>query len=115
MNYNIDNYFSGYEPDLVNKKVMNNFKFVIDKAYKSTPPVIESDNSPSFSDYIYYFYIEYVQSNIIIIFLLLIFVLFLLYRYIMKDDFIKYEMKNESMSNLSLFVVHIDIISFKVL
>jgi hypothetical protein len=93
----INDYFSGYEPDLVNKKVMKNFKFVINNAYKSSPIVPE--NTPVY-DHWCFFYSEYIQPNNILILLLFIFVLFLLYRYIMKDDFIEYENKNETMSNI---------------
>lgn len=101
-NYNYDDYFSGYEPDLVNKKVINNFKFTIDKAYKTVPVIIpEPDYSNQFYDSCYYIYTEYVKQNMILILLLSFLMLFFIYRYIMKDELVNYETQNESMSNLS--------------
>jgi hypothetical protein len=81
-----DDYFSGNEPDLVSKKVMKNFKIIIDNAQK--PKII---TEPILYNTCVSFYDDYIVPNIILLILLFIFVLFLLYRYYMKDIVDSYE------------------------
>lgn len=82
-NYNNFDVFSQSTPDLINKKVIKQFKFVFDQAEKQS--INNSSTSPSWYDSLGTFYCEYVQANILLIILLIIFILFLIYKYYTKD------------------------------
>src|SRR5437762_2168320 len=98
-------YFTGQEPDLINKKVIKGFQFAINNVNQIGGNISDTSNiepSDNTYEYLSYFYINYVQPNILLLIFLVIFIIFLIYRYIMKDDLANYETKNEKMSNLHL-------------
>lgn len=77
-----DNFFSGHKPDLINKKVIKKFQFMIE----SVPKACETENEISVYDSLASFYNEYIHQNILLLILLFIFILFLVYRYYMKEE-----------------------------
>ena len=77
-----DNFFSGHKPDLINKKVIKKFQFMIDSVPQACDDIT---NEISIYDSLVIFYDENIKQNILLLILLFIFILFLVYRYIMKE------------------------------
>ena len=72
-------FFSGSEPDFINKKVMVKYQNILKDGATTTTI------TPGWSDYLANFYEEYISPNLIFIILFVVLVLFLMYRYKYKD------------------------------
>jgi hypothetical protein len=107
--YNNFDAFSQSTPDLINKKVVKQFKFVFDTAGKQASNSI--NNETPWSDSLSNFYCEYVQQNLLILILLFIFALFLVYKYYTKD--IQEDYHNIKSSKLKKYIKEQDEIDFR--
>lgn len=78
----MEQYFSGSDPDLINKKSLSK----LDKLLKQPTVVVpQGPATPSWSECIYTWYEEYVRPNLLFILILIVLIAFLIYRYKVKQ------------------------------